>query len=246
MRTQYIAGDWTVAEKYGDRRRIVPIPQIEDVYEAFEQDYTIARASFDTEPLNTASPDDATAFLQIESSGQDLGNEMMRWTRGYYPIPPAWDDWGTFAPTFPGFPGYIILPNAGAAANQGRNAFSNNVDCRIAYEYHMVGPGQTYANAGLIPLNPVQTYYPTANPTFYAPSVVPAAGVGFGSQYFLPTTPTQEDYQAWMANAAAHEWESGTATTPGPNGQGQIVVQCNRERLIGNLWALVTRYVLAQ
>lgn len=250
MRTSYNSGDWSTEQKLGDRRRIVPIPQISDVYEAFEQDYTIERASFAPTAFNTASPDDAVSYLQSESPGIDLNNEKMKWTRGYYPVPPDWSESGTFAPVFPGFPGYIITPSNTAV--RGRAPFSppGGVDCRIYYEYFMVGAGQTYASDADIPLNEVQEFVFTDNPTIPNNSVVPAAGLNFGSQYWAPTTPTQELYKIWMTNAAALGWASTRAGTwPGgmvPNTDGQYVVQCNKERLIGNIWARITRCILAQ
>lgn len=242
MRSSFNSGDWSTEQKYGDRRRIVPIPQISDIYEAFEQDYTIARASFASTPFNTASPDDATAYLQSESPASDLGNEKMKWTRGYYPIPPDWSESTTYAASFPGFPGYIVTPSNTSV--RGRNPFSRLVDCRVYYEYFMVGPGQTYNSDADIPIFRPQDWVFTDNPTLMNASVVPAAGLNFGSQYWAPTTPTQEEYKDWITHAAADGWDSGKAWL-GEANPGQFVVQCSKERLMGNLWARITKAVQA-
>ncbi len=245
MRISYDSGDWTSPQKMGDRRRILPIPQIGDIYEAFEQDYTIARSAFAALPFNTESEDVPATYLQSESPAKDLGNEKMSWTRTYYPVPPDWSESNTFAPTFPGFPGYIITPSNTSA--RGRLPFSptGGVDSRIYYEYFMVGPGQTYETDADIPLNEVQEFVFTDNPTIPNQSVVPAAGLNFGTQYWAPTTPTQEEYKTWITNAAANGWATGKVWLAEAN-PGQYVVQCNKERLVGNIWCRITRAVLAQ
>lgn len=241
----YRSSAMTTAAKFGDQRAIYPISRIADIYEAFEQDYSILRESFATTPFNTASPDNPAAYLQSENGVQDISGGIRKWTRTYYPIPPDWSTAGTFAPTFPGYPGYVIPPTS--TATRGRNPFSppGGVDCKIYYEYFMVGTGQTYATEMDIPLYPVQQFPFDADATIQNNSVVPAAGLNFGTQYWGPTTPTQETYKTWITNAAALGWASGKVWL-GETNPGQFVVQSTREQLAGNIWARVTRAVLAQ
>ena len=252
----------TTAAAAGDVRKFYPVPQIEDQCYGIEQDFEVLSSSFAALALNTPHPSDATCFLQSETPTGDQGGFITRWTRRYYQIPPGWDDSENYAAKFPGTPGYAILPNSGSAGLLGRNSFTppGGVDSRMHWDYFMVGAGRTYASADLIPLIPVQVYYPTAEPTQFGDSVVPAAGLTFstesgGSQYFLPTTPTKETYFGWVTNAAAHGWASGyddgtgkwqAAGQPLVTNPGQIVVECRKVRLMGNIWGRMTRYVLAQ
>jgi len=233
------------AQAVGDKRDFFPIYKLKDTCRAFRQDFEQLSSAFTSLPLNTPHPDDGSFFLQDESEGNDRQAYIRQWTRTYYQIPGNWSTAGTFAPTFPGFPGYIVLPNS--SATQGRNPFTptGGVDCKIYYEYFMVGTSQTYASELDIPLYPVQKFYFTANPTLPCQSVVPAAGLSFGDQYWLPTTPTQEEYKTWIANATADGWDSGKVWL-GETDPGQFVVQSTREQLAGNIWARVTRAVLAQ
>ena len=236
------------AAKCGTLRRFFPIPQISDLCYAFKQDYEQNRASFAALALNTVSPDDATAFLQNESDLQDQDGEVVKWTRSYYQVPPSWDDWDNIAYTFPQTPGYIVLPS-GVSNPVGRNPFTpiDGAKCRIRRDYFMVGAGQTYANEGAIPEIAVQTYVGQLNPTFFLepPQVVPAANLVVGTLLYLATVPSKETYFGWVANAKALGWASGRAGTADVN-PGQIVISCKPERLVGNIWARVTPYILVR
>lgn len=240
----------TVASKCGTLRKFFPIPQIEDLCYGFRQDYEQDRASFVAVPLNTASPDDATAFLQNETELTDSGAEIVKWTRTYYQIPPSWDDWENVSYTFPQYPGYIILSaiNPPAANQQGRDPFTpaNGVTCRVHRDYFMVGAGQTYATEGLIPVIPVQTFHGLLNPNFYSSptQVTPVGGIVIGNTQYLESVPNRTVWDGWVANAAAQGWASGRVGTADAN-PGQIVISCKPERLMGNIWASVTRYILA-
>ena len=228
-----------------DILKFFPVPQISDLAYGIEQEFEQVSTSFAALPLNTVHASDATCYLQSESPTSDKGAFVGRWTRKYYQIPPSWDDWENVSYTFPAYPGYIVGPGP-----YGRSAYTpvNGVICRVHRDYFMVGSGQTYANEGAIPLIAVQTYVGLANPTFYwdPPTVVPVGGLNFGGQAYLESVPSRTTWNSWVANAAASGWNSGTVATPGAQGTGQIVISCKPERLAGNIWARVTRYVQAQ
>jgi hypothetical protein len=243
----YRSTSQTDAAAASDIRKFFPIPQIEDLCYGIEQDFEQLSTVFAALPLNTVHPTDATCFLQSESQTNDKGAFIGRWTRKYYQIPPSWDDWENQSYTFPGTPGYL---NVGQGGNYiGRNAYTpvNGVKVRVHRDYFMVGAGQTYANEGLIPDIAVQTYVGQLNPQYFwdPPSVIPAAGITIGNTTYLASVPSKENYFGWVTNAAANGWASGRVGTADAN-PGQIVISCKPERVMGNLWARVTRYVLAQ
>ena len=233
------------AAKCGVRRRFYPIPNLGDVCYGFKQDYEQAASSFTNTPYNTVSPDDATAFLESESEPQDKGAATYRWTRTYYQVPPSWDDWENVNYTFPGFPGYANT-GAGTPTPLGRYSFSppNGVQCRVHYDYFMVAASGSYTSASAIPLASVVTYSSSANPSLFIdpPWVAPSAGITVGANTFLPTIPFQETYKSWVANAAASGWGSAASGSS----QGQICIQSRIQRLAGNIWARISKYVLAQ
>ena len=234
--SKYTGSLMTDSAKCGTLRKLFPIPQIGDLCYGFRQDYMQSRASFAALALNTVSPDDASAYLQQESELQDIDGDVIKWTRSYFQIPPSWDDWENVSYTFPAYPGYLILP-IGITTPVGRGNFTpiNGVTCRVHRDYFMVGAGRTYANEGAIPEIPVQAFVGLLNPTFTIepPMVVGPGTITVGSSSYLESVPNQTTWAGWVANAAANKWSSGTAQAVG-SGQGQIVISCKPERLVGN------------
>jgi len=247
---QYTGSTMAVASKSGALRKFFLIPQIEDLCYGFRQDYQQAASSFAAVALNTVSPDDATAFLQNETELADMGAGMVQWTRTYCQVPPAWDDWENVSYTFPQYPGYIRLSSSSppAANQQGRDPYTpvNGVTCRVRRDYFMVGTGLTYATEGAIPVISVQTFHGLLNPNFYTSptQVTPVGGIVIGNTQYLESVPNRTVWDGWVANAAASGWACGRVGTADAN-PGQIVISCKPERLLGNIWARVTRYVLA-
>ena len=214
-----------------------------------EQEFQQQNDSWAATAFNTVHAEYPGYYLQAESPRADIGGGMVKWRRTYMAVPPSYSFWENISYTFPAYPGYLILPS-GSSTPVGRGTVTppNGVTCRVQYDYFMVGSGQTYATFGLIPDVAVQTYKGLLNTYFSIepPMVVGPGSVHIGTMYFLETVPNQSTYQAWVANAAAHGWASGTAAAPGAYGQGQICVSCKPQQIIGNIWARVSKFVLAQ
>lgn len=247
----YRSAAQTDAVAVSDIVKFFPVPQIGDLCYGIKQDFEQLSTSFVPLAHNTVHPNDATCFLQLEEQTTDQGALLTHWTRSYFQIPPSWDDWENTSYTFPQYPGYTIQPGV-AATPVGRDPYTpaNGVKCRVHYDYFMVGSGQTYANEGLIPDIPVQTFSGKLNPQYFSspPQVVDNVADGgtlVGNSFYLESVPNKTLYLSWAANAAANGWASGRVGTADAN-PGQIVISCKPERLAGNIWARITRYVLAQ
>src|SRR5690242_10799406 len=89
----YRSAPQTDASKCGDIRKFFPIPRLSASCYGIKQDFEQLSTSFVALALNTAHPNDATAFLQLEEPTSDKGALIAKWTRSYYQIPPSWDDW---------------------------------------------------------------------------------------------------------------------------------------------------------
>lgn len=254
----YRSSAQTNPQAVSDVRKFFPIPQIEDLAYGLEQDFEQLSSNFIPPLLNSPHPTDGTCFLQSVSGGSDKGAYITQWTGKYYQVPPGWDDWENVSYTFPSFPGYLQLPS-GVLNPIGRGPYTppNGVVCRVHHDYFMVGPGRTYTDASKIPIVPVQSYVGKLNSTFFndPPMVVPVGNITVGSSEFLESVPNQGVYQGWVTNAAAQQWAagydngSGLWQVPGQAGvvlPGQIVISCKLQRVMGNLWDRVTRYVLPQ
>jgi hypothetical protein len=220
-----------------------------------EQNFQQQNDAWATTAFNTVHPEYPGYYLQGEGPRADIGGGMVKWRRTYFAIPPSWDDWENIQYTFPQTPGYIVLAN-GVNGVIGRNPYTprSGVTCRVHHDYFMVGgpstlggANQTYANEGQIPLIAVQTYCGKLNPQYFSdpPQVVPVGDIVIGNTKYLETVPDKATYFGWVANAAQYGFSSGRVGTT-DNNPGQIVIACVPQRVMGNLWALVTRYVLAQ
>ena len=240
----------TDAAKCGTLRKFFPIPRLSATCYAFKQDYEQDRASFAATALNTVSPDDATAFLQIESELSDGGGEVMTFTRSYYQIPPSWDDAQTYSYTPIGYSGYMPDPTTGIlnGAVAGRLRNPRKFTARVHRDYFMVGAGQTYASAAAIPILRGQVYYIANNPTSYYDYLSDTPAWPFA------TVPTRANYEAWKAITAPTAGQIAAAIANGiactgaiANALGGEIIPEDSalENLAGNLWARVTLYIPA-
>lgn len=240
QRESYIAGDWTEAAKFGDQRPFYPIPNLEETVYAFQQDYTQTRASRVNLAINTPSPDDANALLQLESAGNDIGNLMTRWTRSYFRVPAPWDDASSYSYSFIGFSGYIADPTTGIVQGSiaGRLRVPSRVTARLHWDYYVIDPDglaegvlDSAGNAinrvdsvDDIPVVPAQVYYIAGNPTSYFDYL--SDGL---PDWPFATVPTRSDYEAMITD--------GT----------EIVAEASSlQRFAGNIWGRLTIYVKAQ
>lgn len=258
----YRSAPQTDAAPVSDKRVFFPIPQISPLCAAWKQDFQQLRANFVALAFNTPHPDDPSFYLQNENETSDSGALITKWTRSYYQIPPSWDDYETISFTFPKTPGYLVLVS-GQSGLIGRDPYTppNGVVARNHRDYFMVGAGRPYVTAANIPLIPVQAFVGKLNPQFYTspPQVVDNidgnGGTTIGTTQYFETVPNKTTYFGWVSNAAAYGWSSGyddgsgkwqATGQPAVINPGQIVISCKLERLMGNIWARTTSYVLAQ
>lgn len=105
--------DWSEAQPTGAKRWLRPFPELNTNF-IYEQDYTQRLSDFldDEVSIGSAHPDDPTFFMVEESTPQNLGGGMVRFTRTYSQIPPARKEYESFAFTFPGMEtGTLYTPN---------------------------------------------------------------------------------------------------------------------------------------
>lgn len=95
--------DSTLPQPFGTPRRTY-FPDATNSPDSFlfEQDYVIERASFSPLALDTPHPDIPDAYLVEETPWEDIGGNVVKWTRVYSKIPAAWRDYESFAWTIPG------------------------------------------------------------------------------------------------------------------------------------------------
>lgn len=217
--------DLTIPIATGGRRISFPIDG-DPTAQILEQDYQQGIDDFVPLDLNTPHPDFPTFYLIAETEIQNLGAGLGQWTRRYATLPAARDDYETFAYRFPGLLGAYNPPYNQYWVNDpgdGRDPRTDTVNSRLAYEYFLIGPGQTYTAAGDIPIIPAQQYTLVGNDNVVINYLL-AAGV-----YPDDSTPTKEDYLAMIA--------AGT----------ELVAEDSRvERWQGNIFQRVTRYVKAK
>ena len=94
-------GTWTSASAVGKPRKTFPFEGDNASYYV-EQDFMMLGASFAPLALDTVHAAIAACYLVGEGPHQDLGADVIRWTRRYAKIPAARDDYESFAARFPG------------------------------------------------------------------------------------------------------------------------------------------------
>lgn len=192
------------------------------------QDYTCQRDSFIPLALNTAHPDDSNFVLVKEDNFQNLGGDIVQWTRTYAKNPAAWDNEGSYSE--PGgtmayaFIGFVGVTGINVDAVTGRERQVQTVGVRLHREFFLTGPGQTYEDPNDIPIIEEQEY-------FYGD---PSDGLktdflGDSPPLDEETTPSRTEYVAMIT------------------GGDEIPVQASVvTRWMGNIFMRETRYVLAK
>ena len=239
---------WNVAVPVGAAvfSDLLPYPNADK--SKLEQDFQQQNDAWTAMAFNTVHAEYPGYYLQAESLRADIGGGMVKWRRTYVKAPTSYDNWENMSYTFPAYPGYLVMP-VGVLTPVGRGAFTppNGVNCRVRYDYYIVGTGQTYASYGLIPPNAVMNYHGLANAYFQInpPMVVGPGTIIVGTLQYLETVPNQTAYQTYVANAVALGWGSGRVGTADAN-PGQLCISCKSQQIVGNLWAMVSKYILAQ
>lgn len=251
-----------------------PIPGDPTEY-ILEQKFQKSRNAWNTDgplDLNTPHPDYAGFVLVEESPRRDIGGAMVEWTRKYAKVPSPLDDWQSKDYSFIGLSGSTSLGTQ--TPNRARQ--SRVVNCKVLYEYFLVGTGGAYATAGDIPKIWAMQYCQQlvvdsailGGITYPVESLNPASS---SSQ----TYPTLEDYYNTMLPDAYKNGWNATVTneviftdytfagTPGSytghfagaintsdpaNKLGGIIPVTDSilTRWLGNIYQRESRYVLAQ
>lgn len=242
----YIDGTWTAAIATG--LPVLSQPFVGDSgFYVLNQEYQQFAENFTPLALNTAHPDATyTAYkLVSESPNQDIGNGIVKWTRTYAKVPTTRNDYATISYNFVGFYGAIAdIATVTSFPIVGRNRFSNNVTCRIQYDFYLVD-GTTYATPASIPTIIERRYYiplgTISGGVFTATYTRDtlndlATGKATDSIYdkaswgnLVPTYPTLTEYLGWIT--------AGTEIVAEPS---QI------SRWMGNIYVRSTKYILPQ
>ncbi len=220
----YTDGVWTTALAVSLPVFSAPIPALENRL-VLTQEWEIALASYAALTLNTAHPDYATFYLVSEGPHTDLGAGLVRWTRTYAAVPPTHDEFQSYIYNFIGFLGaYVVYNGTTNILQNGRERFSRRVTARITNEFFLVGSGQTYTSAALIPVISGQSYYAGSINAYYNADYLWDGGSGVAA-----TVPTRSDYQTMIATGEELVAEDSTLT-----------------RWMGNIWKRETVRILAQ
>lgn len=156
----YIDGDFTIAKATGVPLLTQPFAGDKNYY-VLTQEFVQFVENFTPTALNTVHPDAAysTYKLVSESPEQDIGNGVVKWQRTYAAPPATRNDYATISYSFVGFYGTVTdIAIVSSFPVVGRNRFSNNVTCRIQYDYYLVD-GTTYVTPLDIPVIQEQRYY---------------------------------------------------------------------------------------
>jgi hypothetical protein len=175
--------------------------------------------------LNTAHATLTDFLLVDEGDETDEGNGIVSWERTYAKIP---DDFtepgGTYSYQFIGLAADF---GEGIEPETGRERFTRTVMSVIEHEFFLVGSGGSYATAQEIPLIPVTEYVFELAPemtTDYLVNQPPTT---------TPTLPTRDEYTDMIADDAADA------------DSYSIVVECNVEAWMGNIWVRKTQRIKA-
>jgi hypothetical protein len=220
----------------------------------FTQEWMQSRKTVSATTIGTGHPSsgltpDYSAFKLIsEGPKNDIGGGLVKWQRTYAKAPDSHDEFESYSYSFIGFVGTISRSGGVIATGRARNAAV--VTSRVRHDYFLVGAGQTYANAGVIPIVRAQGYYAGASPgpaeaivTDYICDAFTNTDTG---QAVPATVPSRSTYNAWVSAALAYGFDPGAVSVLGAN-PGQIVAEDSRiTRWMGPIFLRQTRYVLAQ
>jgi len=181
------------------------------------QNFCIAQSSYAALALNTAHATYSDYKLVSEGAQTDLGEGIVEWERTYAKVPSTFTEpGGQYAYHFIGLSGTF---GPGIESATGRERFTRNVPTLMEHTFHIVGSGQTYTSADLIPLPAVTKYYYALSSaeeleTDYLYDDPPATS---------PTVPTRAEYLDLIDDDTAVSSYS-------------IIIESQLERWMGNIW----------
>ena len=204
-----------------------------DELNVFTQDWTQNRSDKTATALGTAHPVETTAYLVEESPEQDLGGDVVKWTRSYAKIPSTHTfPGGTISFSFPGFYGFVYTLGSSVTTIDGRERFTKTVKVRINREYFLCITGQTYTTPGAIPIIDAQGFF-YGDPDDH----ITVDYLADSPPLVTASTPSRTDYLAVVAGG------SGLGTGADA---GEIVAEVSRiYQYHGPIWCRETPYIKA-
>src|SRR5216117_1546170 len=164
-------GDLATARACGLPQFSSPIPSSTTPY-VFTQEWCQLLKAFIALSLNTPHPsanmvpDYSPYVLVAEGPRSDMGGGMIKWVRTYARVPESHDEWESYSYPFIGLTGRWIRGNQSQSVTAtGRNRQSKVVSSRIAHDYFLTGPNQTYVTPASIPIIQGQSYLAGATPS---------------------------------------------------------------------------------
>lgn len=221
-------GDFVTATMFGPARTSFPIER-DNTAKIIEQDFMQNFDDFVPLALNTPHPEIAGAYLIAEMPLEDMGAGVAKWTRRYATVPATLSDYASFAYLFPGYLGVGNPPYSQYyfADPIGRDRQDETVQSRLENKYFLVGSGGTYADV------PAMMAAQGVDAQKYAVTTNADARIDYLFDETSPgdpeSTPSLTDYKAMV-----------TA------GDEIVAEQSFPEQYAGNIWRVITRYVVAQ
>lgn len=172
-----------------------------------------------------------TCWFCDDTGFRDLRGGFQEWTREVCSLPANYNDFETYAYTFPGY-------------YQGRAPFTDQPTSKLVKEFFVVGNtalGANYATPGEIPQYRAQNYTPAY--AFNTASGLPTDMVTFDgylantnvTAFLFASSPNLNTYQSWVStdnsNASSYSIEASASTL---------------EHFRGPIWMRIRRFVKAQ
>ena len=194
-----------------------------------EQDFMQLYSAWTPLPANSLHPTiplcyliEETPLMPTQSGG------VAKWTRKYATIPISRDEGSSMSYQFPGIQGAVFISGAWTVLEQ-RQPQSWSTSVRIRYDYFIVGTGFGYTTFRGVPVIQKQHYF---IPLIEGQGFTYQQGMDVTtlvSQYLAtPTSPTAEEYLAWVMSGTEIVAEDSTIS-----------------RWMGNFFARQTKYVVA-
>lgn len=178
------SGDFTVASAVGAPRFERPFRVLNEAL-ILRQDFMQFVEDFEPLAFDTPHPDFTDYLLVDESPHEDMGGQVVKWTRTYAKIPSTFSEWTTDNYTFPGI---VTSPNG----QFNRELLTKTASIRTEFEFFLVAAGETYETPDEIPVTTAfQIYQEWWGVNYFVNSLLD------GDIYF--TVPDTTEYLAMVA-----------------------------------------------
>lgn len=183
--------------------------------------YIVSALDYAPTALNTAATiNGVSVFACGETAPADAGAGVLSYEGKFANVPASHFDYETYSATYPGYWGERV-------------SYTQTVQAQLQYEYFKTGTGETYETPAEIPLvaetrvtnsGGLDVSILSGGELFLTDGGEVAPGVTLAA-----TSPTLTAYKALVTGATY-----------------SIAVDCKVEHYLGNIWARITRRVLAK